>query len=74
MNINISRVSMQYSDGQLESVQVHFEGRNEPRTYSINGYIPLTAEEYKGNEAVPALEALVRSQVAEKIMEGKSEE
>lgn len=74
MNLNISRVSMQYSDGQLESVQVHFDGRNEPRTYSINGYVPLTAEEYEGNEAIPALEALVRSQIAEKIVEGNSEE
>lgn len=67
MNIQITSVNMRYADGTIDNVQVHFNGRDEGRTISVNGYIPLTADEYKGNEAISALENVVRQQVAEKI-------
>ena len=67
MNIQITSVNVRYADNAVDSVQVHFNGRDEGRTISVNGYIPLTAEEYNGNEAISALEGVVRQQVAEKI-------
>ncbi|WP_112181371.1 hypothetical protein [Paraliobacillus zengyii] len=74
MNITITSVSMNYDvDGQeIESVKVHFQGRDEDRTINVNGYIPLTTEQYAGNEAPSALEVLVRQKVATKIMDDGS--
>ncbi|GEM01357.1 hypothetical protein SAMN05421839_10970 [Halolactibacillus halophilus] len=70
MNIQITNVSMRYVDGQIDSVQVHFNGQNDERTINVNGYIPLTAEQYMGNEAPSALIEIVRQEVATKIMDG----
>ncbi|PWU68323.1 hypothetical protein [Gracilibacillus dipsosauri] len=67
MVINITSVNMRYAEGALESVQVHFNGHNEERTININGYIPLTAAQYSGNESVASLQGLVRQEVANKI-------
>ena len=74
MKIQITSVNMRYSDGKVDRVQVHFTGHDEGRTISINGYIPLTAEEYEGNESVVALEGIVRQQVSEKILQEQEEE
>jgi uncharacterized protein (DUF2126 family) len=67
MNIQITNVSMRYVDGQIDSVQVHFNGQNDERTINVNGYIPLTAEQYTGNEAPSTLIGIVRQEVAAKI-------
>lgn len=67
MNIQITNVSMRYVDGQIDSVQVHFNGQNDERTINVNGYIPLTAEQYTGNEAPSTLIGIVRQEVANKI-------
>lgn len=67
MKLNITSVNMRYNAEGLEGVQVHFSGFDEERTININGYIPLTAEQYSGNEAVPGLENIVRQEVSEKI-------
>ncbi|WP_062318898.1 hypothetical protein [Halolactibacillus sp. JCM 19043] len=67
MNIQITNVSMRYVDGQIDSVQVHFNGQNDERTINLNGYIPLTSAQYAGNESLTALEGIVRQEVATKI-------
>lgn len=67
MNIQITNVSMRYVDGQIDSIQVHFNGQNEERTINLNGYIPLTSAQYAGNESLTALEGIVRQEVATKI-------
>lgn len=64
---------MRYKEGQVDSVQVHFNGNDEQRTISINGYIPLTAEQYAGNESVEALEGIVRQEVSEKVLQENAE-
>lgn len=65
---------MRYENDLLSEVQVHFRGNDENRTISVNGYIPLTAEQYSGNESVSALETLVRQEVANKIMQDSNAE
>ena len=67
MTIQITNVNMRYADGELDSVQVFFAGRNEDGSINISGYIPLSAEEYTGNESVPTLTALVKNKVIEKL-------
>lgn len=69
MNIQITNVSMRYVDGQIDSVQVQFNGQNSERTINMNGYIPLTAEQYAGNESPSVLIEIVRKEVATKIMD-----
>ncbi|WP_183030289.1 hypothetical protein [Clostridium sp. 1xD42-85] len=64
---------MRYKEGQVDSVQVHFNGNDEQRTISISGYIPLTAEQYAGNESVGALEGIVRQEVSEKVLQENAE-
>ena len=67
MKIQITNVNMRYTDGEL--VQVQFSGNDEEHTVNINGYIPLTAEEYDGNESIANLEAVVRQSVAERLLD-----
>lgn len=74
MKIQITSVNMRYDDeGLVDRVQVHFNGHDDERTININGYIPLTAEQYAGNEAVSALEGIVRQEVSTKILEGQAD-
>lgn len=73
LKIQITSVNMRYKEGQVDSVQVHFNGNDEQRTISINGYIPLTADQYAGNESVEALEGIVRQEVSEKVLQENAE-
>ncbi|AUJ26540.1 hypothetical protein A21D_03506 [Virgibacillus dokdonensis] len=74
LKIQITSVNMRYKEGQVDSVQVHFNGNDEQRTISINGYIPLTADQYAGNESVEALEGIVRQEVSEKVLQEQNAE
>lgn len=70
MNIQIRSTSVQYDDqGNVGSVQVHFSGHDENRTINVNGYIPLTAEEYQGNEALTSLTGIVKQNLANRLAE-----
>ncbi|KAF0822503.1 hypothetical protein V7200_03520 [Cytobacillus firmus] len=69
LNLQITNINIRYAEGQLESVQVHFNGHDEKRTVNVNGYIPFTAEEYAGNESVTALTGLVRTHIADRLLQ-----
>ncbi|WP_078430490.1 hypothetical protein [Alkalihalobacterium alkalinitrilicum] len=73
MNVQITSVNMRYSDGKMTSVDIHFNGIDEQRTVHLNGYIPLTAEEYSGNESLTALTNIVREQLVNRLLEEESE-
>ncbi len=72
--MQITSVNMRYSGGVVSSVQVHFTGHDEERTINLNGYIPLTYEEYRGNESITNLEKLVRQNVSARLLEGLEED
>lgn len=59
---------MQYGEGGISGVQVYFSGHDEERIININGYVPLTAEEYNGHEQLVALETLVREKVSDRLL------
>jgi hypothetical protein len=68
MNFRISNVQIKYSeDGQLEAVQVYFIGNEQDNSINMSGNIPLTAEEYAGNESVASLAALIGQRVIERL-------
>lgn len=67
MNFQITNVNMRYAENELESVQVYFTGRSDDSSIDISGYIPLTSEEYAGNESIPILSNLVKEKVMEKL-------
>lgn len=68
MKIQITSITTRFTDGALAGVQVHFSGHDEDRTINLNGYVPLTAEEYAGNEAMSALEDIVRNEVSKRVL------
>ena len=73
MKFQITNVNMRYAGGVVELVQVQFTGNDEGRTVNINGYIPLTAEEYAGNESIENLDRMVRQSLADRLL-AKDEE
>jgi len=73
MQIQIASVNMRYENGEPASVQVFFNGHDEERQININGYVPLSAAEYAGNESLPALATVVRQQVSAKLLDQSAE-
>lgn len=70
MIILIRATNVQWTeDGEVSSVQVSFSGHTLDRNININGNIPLTAEEYQGNEAIPALTGIVKQHLADRLAE-----
>ncbi|MBO0962936.1 hypothetical protein J1P26_25010 [Neobacillus sp. MM2021_6] len=70
MKIQIASVNISYSpEGEVVSVQVFFQGYDEERTININGYLPLTAGEYSGNESITALTNIVKNSVSSRLLD-----
>jgi len=69
MHIQITNISMRYSEGEVSGVHVYFNGQNSENTINISGYVPLTHSEYTGNESITALTNLVRQKVSERLLE-----
>jgi len=69
MNIQITNINVRYNEGEVSGVQVFFNGNDQERTININGYVPLTPEEYAGNESITTLTTLVRQKVSERLLE-----
>ncbi|WP_182200083.1 hypothetical protein [Paraliobacillus salinarum] len=60
---------MSYNNDAIDKVRVNFQGYDSERSINVNGNIPLTAEQYKGNESLTALEGIVRQEVSTKILD-----
>ncbi|WP_339148416.1 MULTISPECIES: hypothetical protein [unclassified Sutcliffiella] len=70
MIILIRYTNVQWTDeGEVSSVLVNFSGHTSDRNININGNIPLTAEEYQGNEAISALTGIVKQHLAAQLSE-----
>jgi len=67
MNIQITNINIQYENGELSNVQIYFSGHDDERTVHLNGFIPLSSEEYVGNESVTALATLIKQKINEKL-------
>jgi len=46
---------------------VYFSGATENHEINISGYVPLTAEEYQGNESIEVLTDIVRQTIVDKL-------
>ncbi|GAA5417913.1 hypothetical protein Pryu01_02991 [Paraliobacillus ryukyuensis] len=69
MEINITSVNMNYVNGAVDNVRVNFRGNDDERTITVNGYIPLTPQEFNDNSTIDALRDIVRQKVSERILE-----
>ncbi|WP_078379166.1 hypothetical protein [Sutcliffiella halmapala] len=68
LKIQITSVNPRYTpEGELENVQVHFISHDDSRTININGYLPLSPEEYQGNESLTALGTIVKENLADRL-------
>ena len=52
MNIQITNINIQYENDELSNVQIYFSGHDDERTVHLNGFIPLSSEEYIENETI----------------------
>lgn len=67
MNLQITNINIRYQDGEFAGAQVYFVGNDAERAINLNGYVPLTAEEYVGNEAITELSKIVKQKINEKL-------
>lgn len=68
MNIQITSVNISYNEEQkINTVQVYFVGNTDDKNIGINGYVPLTAERFIGNESIEKLTELVRQTIIDKL-------
>lgn len=58
-----------YSDGEMSGVKIFFSASINDATgnISISGNHSLTADEYRGNEALDKLEGIVRAKLIERL-------
>lgn len=69
MNIQVTNINIRYVESVIDGVQVYFNGYDDNREVNINGYIPLTADEYTGNESIAVLTEIVKQTVSNKLTE-----
>lgn len=67
MNVQITNINISYVDSNINTVQVYFSATTENHEINISGYVPLTAEEYQGNESIEKLTELVRQTIVDKL-------
>lgn len=67
MFIEITATNIRYADGGVSTVHVQFQGKDPEHTINLNGYVPLTAEEYQGNEALSALTEVARTKIINRL-------
>lgn len=67
MNVQITNINISYSDGAINTVQIYFSGTTENHEINISGYVPLTSQEYEGNESIEKLTDFVRQTIIEKL-------
>lgn len=67
MNVQITNININYTDSKINAVQVYFSGATENHEINISGYVPLTSEEYQGNESIEVLTGIVKQTIIEKL-------
>ncbi|WP_433959070.1 hypothetical protein [Cytobacillus horneckiae] len=65
--IQITGTNIPYTSEGLSQVHVQFQAHDPERQISINGYIPFTAEQYEGKQAISALKELVRVELVNRL-------
>jgi hypothetical protein len=67
LEIQITATNIRYAEGKVAAVHVQFQGRDPEQTINLNGYVPLTADEYQGNESLPVLTDVIRTKLIERL-------
>lgn len=67
LEIQITATNVRYSGGEVSAVHVSFQGRDPEQTINLSGYVPLTPEEYEGNESLTVLTGIIRNKLIERL-------
>ncbi|MGE6379893.1 hypothetical protein [Peribacillus muralis] len=67
LEIQITATNIRYTDDGVSTVNVQFQSKDSEGAINLNGYIPLNAEEYQGNEALSALTKVVRTKLINRL-------
>lgn len=74
MLVEITNINISYDEGKIGGVEVFFSAENANSTIFINGSVPLTTEEYAGNEPIDKLITLIKQHLKEEVSEDVTEE
>ncbi|KLV26209.1 hypothetical protein ABW02_12690 [Niallia circulans] len=74
ITIEVTSVNIAYNKGTVSGVNVNFFATHEHQTINLNGYVPLTFEEYTpiAND-ISGLQAKVKEKVIESIVGTEAE-
>ncbi|MBD8589208.1 hypothetical protein IFT92_15510 [Peribacillus simplex] len=67
LELQITATNIRYTDIGVAAVNVQFQSKDSEGTINLSGYIPLTPEEYLGNEALSSLTEVVRTKLIERL-------
>lgn len=67
LELQITATNIRYTDIGVSAVNVQFQSKDSEGTINLSGYIPLTPEEYLGNEALSSLTEVVRTKLIERL-------
>lgn len=71
MNVQINNINIRYQEGEVSGAQVYFTGTSEDRSISLNGYVPLTTQEFNLN--LSELQALVKAKIVDRLQDSPDE-
>lgn len=67
LELQITATNIRYTDIGVAAVNVQFQSKDSEGTINLSGYIPLTPDEYLGNEALSSLTEVVRTKLIERL-------
>ncbi|MBX9955443.1 hypothetical protein H7T43_11030 [Peribacillus simplex] len=67
LELQITATNIRYTDSRVSAVNVQFQSKDSEGTINLSGYIPLTPDEYLGNEGLSSLTEVVRTKLIERL-------
>ncbi|MFD2638400.1 hypothetical protein [Piscibacillus salipiscarius] len=66
LTIKVNNIQFVHT-GEEPTVNIHFRGVDPDNQLNVNGYVPVTNDEYEANSGVNQLEQLVREKLTERM-------
>jgi hypothetical protein len=67
INIRITNINLSYNTQDLDGAQVYFVSVDETNEMNLNGFVPLTAEQYLSATSHDSLKALVKEAIVNRL-------
>lgn len=74
MKLYVNTAKVRFDDNGIEGAEVFFNIKEDDRTFDLNGYIPVTAEQYIENFQGNKLADLTRQELIKKLEDADVEQ